>query len=123
MSFGRLDQGIELTVIHVLICRYTTDGNAINRSFLIILVVEANNFHHHSRHQAIHGEREVIAIGVALLASKAHEVSGSKRFQAGIFRRLSNSTIERSRIVGGEIHLIAFPLQELVALRLPFIVV
>ena len=126
LGFAWLDKGIEL-LIAVLIRFYTTDAEAvdvINRSSGI-LVVEASNLYYHSRHFALHGERKLIAILIAVLAAIRHEVVGSKRSLI-IFRRQGDVvevTIKRSRIVGGEIHLIAFPLQELVALRLPFLAV
>ena len=114
-----LDKGIEL-VISVLIRFYTTDAEAVNCSSGI-LVVEAINLHYHSRHFSLHGESKLIAlVGIALQTSIRHEVGGSKRFYAGVFRRLGDGTIERRRVVGGEIHLIAFPFQELAALWHPF---
>ena len=125
LGFAWLDERIEL-VIAVLIRFHTTDAEAvdvINRSSGI-LVLEAINLYYHSRHFSLHGECEVIAIvGIGLRTAKRHEVCFSKRSLIGVFRRLGDGTIERRRIVGGEIHLIAFLFQELVALRLPFIVV
>ena len=124
MGFAWLDKGIEL-IIAVLIRFHTTDAEAIDCSILRILVVEASNLYHHSRHLALHGESKLIVVvfGIGLRTAKRHEVGGSKRFYAGVFRRLGDGTIEQRRIVGGEIHRLAFPLQELVALRLPFIAV
>ena len=126
MGFAWLDKGIEL-IIAVLIRFYTTDAEAVDAIDCSsgILVVEAINLYYHSRHLALHDERKLIAFGIALLAAIRHEIVGSKRSLI-IFRRQGDFVevaIERSRVVGGEIHLIAFPLQELVALRLPFIAV
>ena len=125
LGFAWLDERIEL-VIAVLIRFYTTDAKAvdvINRGSGI-LVFEAINLYYHSRHFSLHGECEVIAIvGIGLRTAKRHEVGGSKRFYAGVFRRLGDGTIEQRRVVGGEIHRLAFPFQKLAALRLPFIVV
>ena len=123
MGSAWLDKGIELAVA-VLIRFYTTDAEAvdiINRG-TGILVVEAINLYYHSRHLAIHDESKLIAIGIALLAAKRHEVVGSKRSLIIFLRQgyVVDVTIERSRVVGGEIHLIAFPFQELAALRQPF---
>ena len=118
-----LDKGIKL-IVGVLIRFYTTDAEAVYRSSGI-LVVEAINLYYHSRHLALHGERKLIAFGIALLTGIRHEVVGNKRSLI-IFRRQGDFVevaIERSRVVGGEIHLIAFPFQELAALRLPFIAV
>ena len=107
----------------MLIRFYTTDAEAadvINRSSCI-LVVEVSNLYYHSRHQAIHGESKLIAlVGIGLRTAKRHEVGGSKISLAGVFLRLVDGTIERSRIVGGEIHRLLFPFQELAALWLPF---
>ena len=108
----------------MLIRFYTTDAEAadvINRSSCI-LVVEVSNLYYHSRHQAIHGESKTIVTWICYIASNAHEVCGSKISLAGVFRRLGDVTIERSRIVGGEIHRLLFPFQELAALRLPFLI-
>ena len=126
MGIAWLDKGIEL-VIAVLIRFYTTDAKAvdvINRGSGI-LVLEAINHYYHSRHLTLHGESKLIVVvfGIGLRTAKRHEVGGSKRFYAGVFRRLGDGSVERSRVVGGEIHRLAFPLQELVALRLPFIAV
>ena len=74
-----IDKGIELAVGLVLIRFYTTDAEAVNCSFGI-LVVEASNLYYHSRHHAIHGEGKLIAIGIGLLTAIRHEVGGSKRF-------------------------------------------
>ena len=126
MGIAWLDKGIEL-LIAVLIRFHTTDAetiDVINRSSGI-LVLEAINLYYHSRHFSLHGERKLIAFGIALLAAIRHEIVGSKRSLI-IFCRQGDFVevaVERSRVVGGEIHLIAFPLQELVALRLPFIAV
>ena len=126
LGFAWLDKGIELAVA-VLIRLYTTDAEAvdiINRS-TGILVVEASNLYYHSRHLALHGESKLITIVIALQNVIRHEVVGSERSLI-IFRRQDDFVevaIERSRVVGGEIHLIAFPFQELAALRLPFIAV
>ena len=120
LGFAWLDKGIELAVA-MLIRFYTTDAEAIYCSSGI-LVVEAINLYYHSRHHALHDERKLIAIGIALLAAIRHEVVGSK-CSLIIFRRqgdVVDVAIERSRIVGGEIHLIAFPFQELAVLWLPF---
>ena len=111
----------------MLIRFYTTDAEAvdiINRG-TGILVVEAINLYYHSRHQALHGESKLIAFGIVSLIAKRHEVVGSKRSLIIFLRQgdVVEVAIERSRIVGGEIHLIVFPFQELAALRLPFIVV
>ena len=113
----------------MLIRFYTTDAEAIDVINLGtgILVVEAINLYYHSCHQAIHGESKfiVVVFGIGLLAAIRHEVVGSK-CSLIIFRRQGDVVevaIERSRIVGGEIHRLAFPFQELAALRLPFIVV
>ena len=121
-----LDKGIEL-VIAVLIRFYTTDAEAVDIINLgsSILVVEAINLYYHSRHFALHGERKLIAFGIALLTVIRHEVVGNKRSLI-IFRRQGDFVevaIERSRVVGGESHLVAFPFQELAALRLPFFAV
>ena len=125
LGFAWLDKGIEL-LIAVLIRFHTTDAetiDVINRGSGI-LVFEAINLYYHSRHFSLHGESEVIAIvGIGLRTAKRHEVGGSKRFYAGVFRRLGDGSVERSRVVGGEIHRLAFPFQELAALWLPFIVV
>ena len=118
-----LDKGIEL-VVGVLIRFYTTDAEAIYCSSGI-LVVEASNLYYYSRHHAIHGESKLIAIGIGFQTVIRHEVVGSERSLI-IFRRQDDFVevaIERSRVVGGEIHLIAFPFQELAALRLPFLAV
>ena len=77
LGFAWLDKGIELII--VLIRFYTTDAEAVNCSFGI-LVVEASNLYYHSRHHAIHGEGKLIAIGIGLLTAIRHEVGGSKRF-------------------------------------------
>ena len=112
----------------MLIRFHTTDAetiDVINRG-TGILVVEASNIYYHSRHLTLHGESKLISLvvfGIGLRTAKRHEVGGSKRFYAGVFRRLGDGSVERSRVVGGEIHRLAFPLQELVALRLPFIAV
>ena len=120
-----LDKGIEL-LIAVLIRFHTTDAEAIdiiNRGSGI-LVLEAINHYYHSRHFSLHGECEVIAIvGIGLRTAKRHEVCFSKRSLIGVFSRLGDGTIEQRRVVGGEIHRLAFPFQELAALWLPFIVV
>ena len=128
LGFAWLDKGIKL-VIAVLIRFYTTDAEAVDiiNCGSGILVVEAINLYYHSRHLALHGERKfiVVVFGIGLLAAIRHEVVGNKRSLI-IFRRQGDFVevaIERSRVVGGEIHLIAFPFQELAALRLPFIVV
>ena len=108
----------------MLIRFYTTDAEAVDCSSGI-LVVEASNLYYYSRHHAIHGESKLIAIGIGLQTVIRHEVVGSERSLI-IFRRQDDFVevaIERSRVVGGEIHLIAFPFQELAALRLPFIAV
>ena len=111
----------------MLIRFYTTDAEAIdviNRGSGI-LVVEASNLYNHSRHLTFHGESKLIVVvfGIGLRTAKRHEVGGSKRSLIGVFRRLGDGSVERSRVVGGEIHRLAFPFQELAALRLPFIVV
>ena len=126
MGFAWLDKGIELAVA-VLIRLYTTDAEAvdiINRS-TGILVVEASNLYHHSRHLALHGESKLITIVIALQNVIRHEVVGSERSLIIFLRQgdVVEVAIERSRVVGGEIHLIAFPFQELAALRLPFFAV
>ena len=123
LGFAWLDKGIELAVA-VLIRFYTTDAEAIYCSSGI-LVVEAINLYYYSRHLTFHDERKLIAFGIALLAAIRHEVVGSKRSLIIFLRQgdVVEVTIERSRIVGGEIHLIAFPFQELAALRLPFLAV
>ena len=124
-GFAWLDKGIELAVA-VLICFYTTDAEAVDVINLGsgILVVEAINLYYHSRHLALHGERKfiVVVFGIGLLAAIRHEVVGSKRSLIIFLRQgyVVDVTIERSRVVGGEIHLIAFPFQELAALRQPF---
>ena len=123
LGFAWLDKGIEL-IIGVLIRFYTTDAEAVNCSSGI-LVFEAINLYYYSRHLALHDERKLIAIGIAVQTVIRHEVVGSERSLI-IFRRQDDFVevaIERSRVVGGEIHLIAFPFQELAALRLPFIAV
>ena len=75
LGFAWLDKGIELII--VLIRFYTTDAEAVNCSFGI-LVVEAINLYYHSRHLALHGESKLVTIGIALLAAIRHEVVGSK---------------------------------------------
>ena len=123
LGFAWLDKGIELAVA-VLIRFYTTDAEAVNCSSGI-LVFEAINLYYHSRHFALHDERKLITFGIALLTAIRHEVVGSKRSLIIFLRQgdVVEVTIERSRVVGGEIHLIAFPFQELAALWLPFIAV
>ena len=81
MGFAWLDKGIEL-IIAVLIRFHTTDAEAIDCSILRILVVEASNLYHHSRHLALHGESKLIVVvfGIGLRTAKRHEVGGSKRF-------------------------------------------
>ena len=79
-----IDKGIEigLTVGLLLIRFYTTDAEAIDCS-ICILVVEASNLYHHSRHQTIHGESKLISLvvfGIGLRTAIRHEVGGSKRF-------------------------------------------
>ena len=112
----------------MLIRFYTTDAEAVDVINLGsgILVVEVINLYYHSRHLALHGESKLIAlVGIGLQNVIRHEVVGSERSLI-IFRRQDDFVevaIERSRVVGGEIHLIAFPFQELAALRLPFIAV
>ena len=111
----------------MLIRFYTTDAEAIdviNRGSGI-LVVEASNLYNHSRHLTFHGESKLIVVvfGIGLRTAKRHEVGGSKRSLIGVFRRLGDGTIERSRVVGGEFHRLIFPFQELVALWLPFLAV
>ena len=126
MGFAWLDKGIEL-IVGVLIRFHTTDAEAVDAIDCSsgILVVEAINLYYHSRHLALHGESKLIVVvfGIGLRTAKRHEVGGSKISLAVVFRRLGDVAIERSRVVGGEIHLIAFPLQELVALWLPFLAV
>ena len=125
MGFAWLDKGIEL-LIAVLIRFYTTDAEAVYCSSGI-LVVEAINLYYHSRHLALHGESKfiVVVFGIGLLTAIRHEVVGNKRSLIIFLRQgdFVEVAIERSRVVGGEIHLIAFPFQELAALRLPFIAV
>ena len=75
-----IDKGIELAVGLVLKRFHTTDAEAVDCSILRILVVEASNLYYHSRHLAIHGEGELIAIGIGLRTAKRHEVGVSKRF-------------------------------------------
>ena len=118
-----IDKGIELAVGLVLIRFHTTDAEAVDCSILRILVVEGSNLYYHSRHQAIHFESKTIVTWIFYIASKAHEVGGSKISLLVVFRRLVDGTIERSRVVGGEIHRLIFPFQELVALWLPFLAV
>ena len=120
-----LDKGIKL-LIAVLIRFYTTDAEAVYCSFGI-LVVEAINLYYHSRHFSLHGENKLIVVvfGIALLSAIRHEVVGSKRSLIIFLRQgdVVEVAIERSWVVGGEIHLIAFPFQKLAVLRLPFIAV
>ena len=121
LGFAWLDKGIELAVA-VLIRFYTTDAEAIYCSSGI-LVFEAINLYYHSRHLALHDERKLIAlVGIGLQTVIRHEVVGSERSLIIFLRQgdVVEVAIERSRVVGGEIHLIAFPFQELAALRLPF---
>ena len=119
LGFAWLDKGIELVI--VLIRFYTTDAEAVNCSSGI-LVVEAINLYYHSRHLTFHDESKLIAIGIGLLAAIRHEVVGSKRSLIIFLRQddFVEVSIERSRVIGGEIHLIAFPFQELAVLWLPF---
>ena len=126
LGFAWLDKGIEL-LIAVLIRFYTTDAEAVDviKRSSVILVVEASNLYYHSRHLAIHDESKLIVVvfGIGLQTVIRHEVVGSERSLI-IFRRQDDFVevaIERSRVVGGEIHLIAFPFQELAAFFwLPF---
>ena len=123
LGFAWLDKGIELAVA-VLIRFYTTDAEAVYCS-IGILVFEAINLYYYSRHHAIHGESKLIAIGIGFQTVIRHEVVGSERSLIIFLRQgdFVEVAIERSRVVGGESHLIAFPFQELAALRLPFIAV
>ena len=118
-----IDKGIELAVGLVLIRFHTTDAEAVDCSILRILVVEGSNLYYHSRHQAIHFESKTIVTWIFYIASKAHEVGGSKISLLVVFRRLGDVTIERSRVVGGEFHRLIFPFQKLVAQWLPFLAV
>ena len=121
LGFAWLDKGIKL-IVGVLIRFYTTDAEAIYCSSGI-LVVEAINLYYYSRHHAIHGESKLIAIGIGFQTVIRHEVVGSERSLIIFLRQgdVVEVAIERSRVVGGEIHLIAFPFQELAAFFwLPF---